>query len=355
MRNALLLLVTLAICLALGELAARLLLPDAGPPNRWRLEGYSEEQRNTDLPLRTRAQGGDCVAVDRDTTSMSWHPRYGFVKNRPDIGCARTLLNKDRLGVVFLGGSAMANWEAPNHLTTIDRFVHDAVPGLRSVNLAESGARSENELVRLLLEAVDMEPDAVVFLDGFNEFNSIRYGGAPEWDFYWAAGLRDRVHRPLYFLVDRLVARSRLAELLLLRTGLLTSPRAAAAMVGDDKVQAAADAYVATTEKAQRICRDFAIRCFFFLQPHLWSKSDDTPRQTALRTHFANALPGGRDILAKGYRHIRERAKVDVIDLSGAFDGAGDVFVDEVHFNKAGSRLIGEAIARQLCSEFGCP
>lgn len=72
----------------------------------------------------------------------------------------------------------MANAFAPNHGTTIDKVVHKSIRvSWPSMNLAELGACSTSEMIRLLLEVLTLKLDIVVSLDAYREYSVIQYSG----------------------------------------------------------------------------------------------------------------------------------------------------------------------------------
>ena len=205
-------LATFAVAELLLALMARFDEPELTVTERLAASGrYSREELRTDLPHFTERQGANCITIQ---SGLHWDPRFGFVSKILNKDCARTLFAAHAKSVVLMGGSAMENSQAPNYLTTLDSYAFGDDTSYASINMAESGARHSNMLARFLYEIVELRPTHVVFLDGFNEFASIRYGGKPEDDFYWTAGVNDRIHRPFLFLRDKLVDSSRLLTLL---------------------------------------------------------------------------------------------------------------------------------------------
>ena len=143
---------------------------------------HSREELRTDLPHFTERQGANCITIQ---SGLHWDPRFGFVSKTLNKDCARRLFAAHVKSVVLMGGSAMENSQAPNYLTTLDSYAFGDDTSYASINMAESGARHSNMLARFLYEIVELRPTHVVFLDGFNEFASIRYGGKPDDDFYY--------------------------------------------------------------------------------------------------------------------------------------------------------------------------
>ena len=115
--------------------------------------------------------------------------------------------------------------ELLNYLTSLDYYAFGQHEDIVSINLAEPGARLSNMLARFMDEVTDLKPDVALFLDGFNEFYSIRQGGRPGDDAHWTLGVRRRVETPIMSLLDRALNQSRLAQVTLIGTGIFPSAR----------------------------------------------------------------------------------------------------------------------------------
>ena len=102
----------------------------------------------------------------------------------------------------MFGGSTMAGVGTLNYLTSLDYYAFGPHEDIVSINLAEPGARLSNSLARFMDEVTDLKPDVALFLDGFNEFYSIRQGGRPGDDAHWTLGVRRRVENPFMSLLD---------------------------------------------------------------------------------------------------------------------------------------------------------
>lgn len=334
------------VFLVLAEVALRLFADfDGGGPGAVREPLYSQEELRRDLQRYSERQGGDCITV---RTGLYWDPRFGFASKKLNKACAHKLFAAHKTSVVLMGGSAMDNTQAPNYLTSIDTYAFGNDPSIASLNLAESGARHSNMLFRFLHEVLELHPTYAVFLDGFNEFNSVRYGGAPEDDFYWTAGVKDRVEHPLLFFRDKLVDSSRLLELLALKTGIINSARIVRTHVDPRLAIQSAEYYVKTRAYTDTICKAYGIKCIFIMQPT--ALLDKTPSESAKWAvqQDLRSFRSDIDIYQTGYDYILSKAGNEVLDATHLFDGKGDVYLDVVHFNKLGSKLIGGYIRAAL-------
>lgn len=290
---------------------------------------YSPEEIDLSLPLYTEAQGQECVNVIRQP-GMHYSPYFGWNTQQLDLNCAKQHFAKSGTKVIYFGGSAMENFEAPNYLTKIDNYINQLKPDLISLNLAESGGRSTNNLVRIVVEAMNLPADYWIFLDGFNEFNSIKYGGDHKEDFYWTATVNSRIHTPMRYVVDSIISKSPIMEKIFYSTGLVKTPRRRTTSVSESEIFAAADFYVENVKKISLICEAKKVKCLFFLQPYLVEASLST------------------QILDQGYTRILAQLEGQVIDLRPQLAGQNDAYVDDIHYNKKGSALVAKAIVEHL-------
>jgi hypothetical protein len=307
---------------------------------------YTAEELRRDLPRFTKREGRDCIKLRGGR--LYWDPRFGYAGKVLDKDCARKLFATREKRVVLMGGSAMEDFQAPNYLTTIDTYAFGNDSSIASLNLAESGARHSNMLFRFIYEVIELHPTYVVFLDGANEFNSVRFGGAPEDDFYWTAGVKDRVEHPFKFFFDKLVEQSRVLQVLAVRTGLIQSARLVRNHIDAHMVEQAADYYIKMRSYTETLCKAYSIKCIFIIQPLALLERHPSGSTKQISEEHLRWFKSDAEVYGKGYDYILHKAGDKVHDASHLFDGKDDVFVDFVHFNKRGSKLMGDYIRAAL-------
>jgi hypothetical protein len=300
-----------------------------------------EELRTSDPSLPRRVN----PCVHPGLPGLNWDPRFGFAAKRLDKACARELFKSAATSVVLFGGSAMNSSGAPNHLTTIDHYAFGDDQSVVSINLAESAARLSNMSARFLHEVIELRPKVAVFLVGLNEFNSIRFGGPPGDDFFWTAGVSRRVHHPMMFLLDKAVEKSRLAQVLLIQTGIYPSARQPSKHVDMKMVDMDVDYYFRTQEQTAILCKSYSIRCIFILQPTPLARDHLNDRERLLVQAHSKIYPEDAKMIARGYRLLRAgRGGNRVLDPSALFDGVADANFDPNHFTKIGNAILGKYI-----------
>ena len=353
--------VTLILCLGVAEFVLRKLAASGDTSSRGVnltseaeiYARYSPEERDGTLPLFNEQQGGEIVRIRSGGTSWRskgdwYHPYYGYRAIYVDEDRARTHLEGGELSVVFVGGSTMGNLYTPNYLTSIDNAFHNTLADFKTVhslNLAEVGARSTNEIMRFMLEVVPLNPDVVVFLDGYNEFTALGYGRDPETDYHWMS-VNDRVNAPLYFLRDRVIEKSALLQALFWQTGYLDSPQRMRKIATEEEIVRAAELYVQNTKFIHQLCKANDILCLSFLQPNILTKLHLTESEQASIDNWLVHQPHFQNILEVGYQHIRDHS-TEVIDLSDVLgDTKETIYFDWPHLSKEGNARVGEAMAR---------
>ena len=312
-------------------------------------KNYSEEELNRELPFRHPNNGGNCVHVGFHS-NMQWHPRFGFNDKTLDLDCVEKLFGQEKINVVFLGGSAMANYETPNYLTSIEYYMFKNTDNFRSINLSESGARLSNELSIFIeyIPKMKLKPDFVVFLDGYNEFNSIRYNGKPDDDFYWTASVKERIHAPFKYYLNALLKKSNLYRLILVNYQNYFGKKLILQEELKSQIFNSVDDYLNRKEILENLCKIYEINCIFVLQP-IFILSDNLNGTTdkQIQKWHNKYFKNDKAIYELGYKKILSKDN-EIFDLSTIFDNNDYTYLDYVHFNKIGSKIIGENLIEIL-------
>lgn len=311
---------------------------------------YSKEELNLNFPFRHKNHGGECIKP-RFIREMQWHPRFGWNDKNINFDCVEKIFSEGKTNIIFMGGSAMANYETPNFLTSIEYYMFKDSDEFRSINLAESGARLSNEL-SIFIEYVPkmkIKPDIIIFFDGLNEFNGIRYNGDPQDDFYWAAGVKRRIHEPSKFYFDVAIERSYLFKFLFHRLLGLSSARIQQSNIAKSKIIESAKDYVYRKNILNNLCSVYKIKCIYTLQPvfvlskNLTGKTDKQIEKWILK-YFKN----DEMIYKIGYAEMLNLDRSLKYNLNNIFDNQSNIYFDYVHTNKYGSEIIGKELRKIL-------
>ena len=308
---------------------------------------------DTSLPIRHKNHGGECILRGLADKHMNWHPRFGFYNNKVDINCVNQLFDKKTKNIVFFGGSIMFNGEAPNYLTSIEYYAfQEMINNFRSINLAVSGSRLSNELSKFIEYIPKIKNiDLIVFLDGVNELHSIKFNGRPDDDYYWTAGVNYRIHKPLSFLVDSLLDRSKIFEILAINVLNYKSSRIARNYkVTNELIEQSVADYFYRKKIIKILCKDLKIKCVFALHP-VFDTTDNlnSGNDKLIAKYIQLHFPNNNKIINYGYNLIKEDK--DVIDLSKIYNGMQNIFFDEAHTNKFGSETLGKELFKIIRNE----
>ena len=297
---------------------------------------YSPEELQSE-PLRQDR----CVR----RAQQHWDPRFGLAAKTLDKACAKELFQSAKTKVVLFGGSAMDGAFSPNYLTTIEHYAFAEDGNIVSINLAEAAARLSNMLARLLHEVIELRPNVAVFLVGLNEFLSIQYGGLPGDDFFWATHVNRKVNHPMLFFLDKAIDESKLAQTVLIQTGIFPSPRRIRTKIDLTLVNQDVDYYFHTQEYTSVLCRQYSIKCIFILQPTPLVQSNLDARDQLIVQDYLKYIPLGQEIIRRGYGLLKMGRNGNfVLDPSRLFDGVPDAYFDVDHFTKVGNALLGKYI-----------
>ena len=344
-KSALIAFVPLSIIIFGLEFGARLLLGKfEGLPRDF--SGYTDVELDRTLPFIYDQNGADCISFN---SAFHWNQWWGYSAKNLDIQCAKSFFSEETFNVVFMGGSAMFNAEAPNYLTTLEYLATSDIERLRSINLAESGARHMNMSIRFQREVIQLEPDLVIFFDGYNEFNSLLYNGSPLDDFYWTATGKVRMHRPYRLYVDKAIELSSFLELALIHTGIYRSARNVRDVNYDAKlVNEASLTYLRDMSVTSSLCESHGIKCVFIIQPHVYGSK--LPEHAQIISAQSTKFPADERIRVDGYARILNGCGL-CVDMSSLLDDLPNSFLDPVHFGKDGSQRLGSVFRKLILEE----
>lgn len=233
--------------------------------------------------------------------------------------------------VWMFGGSALFGSGQRDAHTISSVLARDAQAGdtpIRVVNWGVYAYTSAQESLafRRALTSTG-PPDLVVFYDGYND-----------------------VETGMGAMLSGLPGRSQvIAPLPVLQRGQLmqTGDGKRSASTADD-IDGTIGAYTDAMSAARSAADARGIEMIQFWQPNAFTRR---PTADELRTLSTLGYdPFLRSAHEELHRRVRARLPANVIDLSDVLDQAPTVFIDQVHTNETGARLVGDAIARHLRS-----
>jgi len=314
----------------------------------------------------------------------------GVRKTSTGDSCQRqseTAVEKKPKVIWFYGGSTTYGIGVPWWDAMPSKFVEEADRNgicVTAVNFGVPYHFSRQEAIyfvtRLMNEAA---PDAVVFLDGLNEFGepgaalraepfftptldklvpvgpdptgraSVK-AGAPS---FWA-GLLSNLHMLRWLGVSKDAPSLEAPG----ETYSNANPPASKALSSDEQLaRAIVDRYLVTRNFLTKVCESYGIRCFQFLQPI--AAVDYHPQDSEVLTQETRARPEPAGRYAAGYAAMREAFPpaarcgaapkgLSAVDLSPLFkDYDGIPYVDNGHYAPRANALLAAAIFRCVLAE----
>lgn len=262
-----------------------------------------------------------------------------------------------RRRIVVVGGSAAFGTGLDADAETFAQQLERLLQATDVINAAVIGHRSGQEASYLATELVDLEPDLVVALDGFNDFAAILERRRRWFDMNGPEQLAKRLR-----LLNRLVyadlgtrlaslpaalfphASERLAPLVERVRGGGAGEGGRPSLDETLGLDAVSSAYAGNLRKMDRIARAFGAAFLCAMQPA--RQSFAAPTLTA---------PGDRRFggsYAEFRRRVKERLDaegVEYLDLNEDGEGlSGEMFMDSLHLNAAGNRVMAEIVAAEI-------
>ena len=282
-------------------------------------------------PVRSASDRGDFLYRDR---------RHLLVSPKP----------KNEFRIFILGGSVAFGEGASSNETRwfvqLEKILRDKTKkNVVVIPAANHSHVTTQERVIFELYVSPFEPDALIFLDGFNDANTGISATRPG-DPYAQSIIYERDDSPLYGFINDISKHSELVryelqqEIYSIWFGQVYTPEQKVA-----QSKSVADVYYDNLAQMNRRCKNEKIQCLFFLQP-FWDLTLANRKEKALNQE---------DMVVQNYLEFKKEIKdyPFVIDYTGIFDeGPLPVpFYDPAHFNDEGHRYIAEKMADLIISK----
>ena len=310
-------------------------------------ENYTTEELDKNLSSFHSRTGKNCM----EKIIPTWHHKIGFQDKKINFECLKKHFTNKTLNIAFFGGSVMESTYYKNYLTSIDWQVIKDQENIHSINFAQSGSRLSNEFSSFIIMLKYTKPDIAIFLDGANEFNSIKYNnGKPDEDFYWTVWAKKRIEDPFLIYLDKMIESSATAKAILINLfGYKPNNLIENHNIEDSKILETANDYLHYKEIIESICKNQNIKCLFFLQPIIYTTSEIVDELTInIEKKFLGYYPNNKKIYKLGYKEILKDK--NLIDLSDIISNNKYAFIDEMHLTKVGSKLIAEEMKKSMNS-----
>jgi len=299
---------------------------------------------------------GDPIGSQRGLLKLMLHPLVGTV-NVPDQKTQFFTINhlgfrgreldareRHRHRLILLGGSAAFGTGLESDGETLAVQLEQRLPDTEIVNAAVIGQRSGQELALLVSELVDLEPDQVVTLDGWNDFWAIQQEATPWPDVHGARQVQEALKQSHALSYARLSVRLlHLPDVVFAYTlrRLGASPLEAAGHLPPvegttprNTLDGIAARYARNEVKMSRIASAFGAGFLSVIQPNGDVMHGASSRYTRFREHVETEL---------------RREGVSWLDLNDRADVLqADMFMDPIHLDARGNAAMAEVLAPVL-------
>jgi lysophospholipase L1-like esterase len=319
-----------------------------------------QQKRQSTRPFYSwsfHTSNGQSLGGSRGILKLMIHPLVGYT-NLPDQSTRQFSINSlgfrgdevtskqpGSVRIVVVGGSAAFGTGLDDDSETFSSQLEAKLDGAEAINAAVIGHRSGQELSYLVSELVDLDPDWVISLGGFNDFSSV---GGVRWNDWMDVNGSQQVENQLLRLAG-LVDRgpiTRLGQLYRVvfpqianRLSALQLPgihARAAEEFGVFALDTVAERYVDNIEKMSGVARAFGARFLCVLQP----------------SEYAMHINPTEDPYLEFRTYVKTEAKlrgVPLLDLNEHADRIeANMFMDNVHLDARGNQVMAQIVAPVL-------
>jgi hypothetical protein len=263
--------------------------------------------------------------------------------------------------VFVIGGSAVFEGDPPLP-TLLEAELHDrGLSAVRCFNYGVLSSVSGQELVRVVFEVVDLEPDLVVMFNGGNDLTSpVQYDPRPGYPFnfivYEANPLlgRDVSAYPKWTLLayGSNVLRALAPGVFTDRFVDLERVRGKVGYLSSEWRDRIASVYVGNLVKTQQISRAFGSDFIAFFQPLVFFKRTLGQKEQRITAPLEGFGKMARDLRLRvrlELQRAESRQGLVARDLSDIFDSTEeDMFYDIIHVTRLGKEILARAMAEDV-------
>ncbi len=331
------------VLLLLAELLSRIVAPAEGTFDRMY---QAENARHPSPYVMFKGKPGAKTGYGEEVYNQN-----GYRGKYPDVP-----KGENEFRIIVLGGSAV--WEGDTMLTDYleTELRKNNLPAAAVYNFGVVSANSSMQWITVMNEAVELQPDLIVFYDGANDIiHPLHYDPRPGYPFNFL------IYENNPFLMKsfpaltllayksnlyRLMARRYLAE----KISKQTSLRKETGFLTDEWRKEIANVYLENEQKTNHLCRMMNMRFMTFFQPTVYSKQT----LSADERKFAEARAGEKQHVNMLRELITASAKNDsaFFDLSDVFNHTDEhVFRDNVHISNYGRKIVAQRMAEIIMHE----
>jgi len=261
--------------------------------------------------------------------------------------------------IVVIGGSAVFGGSVPGDEMTFCGLLEKDLKSkygkdVEVINAGVPAFISMQELILLEDKIIALEPDMVIIFDGFNDCLTIlKREKRPNYPWWFS-----EIERIYYKSISKLFMEKRLKK--------YRPTKHILKWINKRKVRAKEKRYDISREQIAfygrnldlmcHLAGSYGIKVVLVFQPVIMYKDpiSSTERDiiNSLEPNYLDALEKMCGLARDAMRKVARDNNVPFIDGTRFFDGSKeDIFIDEVHFNQRGNRIVASSLADRISSE----
>lgn len=255
---------------------------------------------------------------------------HSFVNNSGDEGFYEYSKQTDRYKIAVLGGSTTDGGVYP--FKSWPEALYEKLEGVTIYNFGVSAYTSTQEMIKLMRDVLDFNPDMVITYDGYND--SIQ----KDQNFYSFPYLKE-----IFVYSEKGIAGD--CWWMSSRGNVCSSKK----KTKKDNFEM----WISNIVFMREICRLRGICFYAFLQPMLPTKEGNIDKRETAIMLLRSFLT---DVADQQKFDFRDRIKSQniceqydyIFDLSAIFDGISDIYMDICHVNERGNEIIADEIYKRI-------
>jgi lysophospholipase L1-like esterase len=262
---------------------------------------------------------------------------------------------QEEIRIIFLGGSTLVNGDPTIPALVQDYFQADGLAQVKTYNFGVISSVSTMELVKLIHEVVEYDPDIVVMYNGGNdltqpyladprpghpfnynlyEYNPLLESTVEEYPAFMLFAYGSNILRALFArqFADRFVDMKKL--------------RLEVGYDSEKWRQEIADIYAGNIQKAAKVSQAYDIRFAAFFQPMVFFKEQKKGAEMSYASeNLREPLNDLRQRTLQKIEQARTQDSINIFDLSGLFGEETDtVYTDFIHVKQEYKPVIARQI-----------
>lgn len=273
---------------------------------------------------------------------------HSYIDNSSEpIGFIKYGSNKAKRRIVVLGGStsdSLYTW-FPSWPELLWQNLNKAGYNVQILNGAMCGYNVQQELIKLIRDVPDLNPDIVIDFSGTNNVGAARV--SPQYPFtpFYLKNISEVFQNHMIKYSEQTQDMKALCQ----------NEKEYSVYLGIATEKSCASSYVLTVRMMNAICREMRYSFVSFFQPNIWTKHkywDEWEKDIVFCSSVSDLSGDRTDFRLKRAANFIEEVKSigqDLqVDLTGIFNDINDVYMDTDHYTEKANMIIANTVENYL-------